>query len=213
MKKIVRKLIKSRVYEMLENFIFLFFQVVSSPFDFILTLFFKVTIIKPKNFKVPRGVLIISNHQSKIDPFLVIYNLGFFNLLRTLPSRFPVTHSYMKKWFVGTLIYFIGGFDIGNDSAHRMKKLLFIKSLLKKKRMVLIFPEAKIIKESSIDFSEFKKGVFFLLKEKNTPVLFIKIEGLNQAGQKNSRKIKYSDVLISDDVDMKIEKMQDFFTA
>lgn len=189
-------------------------QMASIPYNIFLKYYFRVTVYRPPGLVVPPGTLILANHQSKIDPFLVTWNLGIRNLMAILPTRYPVTHEYMQRPFVGALIRFLGGYDIGATPLESAKKLLFTKSLLEHNRTVLLFPEGKIVREGNMH-EEFRRGAHMLLSQK-CPVVFVRLEGFNVASFRHphaSKKmhIHYSQILKSSDTEYKVKEMERFF--
>jgi len=208
---------KNRKQEKYLSFNLLYFiaQIATTPYCIFLKFFFRVTVYHPSKFNVPNGTLILANHESKLDPFFVIYNLGARNLISILPFRAPVTSKFMVRPILGKLISLIGGYNIGETPIERAKKLLFTKNLLAQGQTVLLFPEGKIIKRGHIKHEEFKKGAHMLFSQ-NYPVVFVRLIGLNKMSfkhpfKKYKRHLHYSPVIKSSDINYKIKMMEEFF--
>jgi 1-acyl-sn-glycerol-3-phosphate acyltransferase len=199
--------------------VFIFLQYLLTPiFNRFYFYVFRICVIKPKNFSISkRGVLFISNHQSKVDPFIITGGVGIKNFIRSVcPTRYPVMSLYMQKPFTGKIIALIGGYDIGSTSFERMKQLVFTRDLLlHKKQNVLIFPEGKINKTIDVHHEDFQKGIQILFKE-NIPIVFVRLTGIHSITLSNFYKnfekaIKYSEVIDNVSAEEKIKKMIDFY--
>ena len=55
------------------NSLFLTTQLATTPFDWWLSRRIGLRVHIPKDFDVPRGTLVLANHRSLLDPFLVIW--------------------------------------------------------------------------------------------------------------------------------------------
>lgn len=178
----------------------------------------RIRIIRPNNFHIPKGgVLLISNHQSKFDPFAITCGVGMKNFVNSIcPTRYPVTSEYMRRPFLGRVISLIGGYDIGDTTVERMKKLLYTRELLvAKKQNVLIFPEGKINRTIDLSTEEFQKGVEILFRN-NIPIIFVRLTNLNTITwlnffKKTEKTIRYSNILINATSEEKMNKMIEFY--
>ncbi len=153
-------------------------QLLTVPVNFLFTFLLQLRVKRPENFTLQHGTLIIANHQSKIDPFLISTHVGFKNLRTMLPIRYPVTHEYIKKPFTGFVIRLLGGYSIGENSMERLQKLLYTRQLLKSGYTVVIFPEGKIVRDRDM-VADFQRGVQVLFSE-NYPTVFVRLVGLNE---------------------------------
>lgn len=192
---------------------FLVAQLITYPIDMILTNLIGLRVYRPRDFSVPPGTLILANHRSYFDPFLVTYHLGFRNILAAIPVRYPVYSSFMRNYIFGIGLRALGGYDIGVTSVERAKKLLFTRHLLQKKRTVLLFPEGKIVRDGRVP-EEFQRGAEMLFAY-DYPVIFARLSDFNSAsflkpfGARNA-SIRYSEVVRGDAV-TKIARMTSFF--
>lgn len=156
---------------------FIIIQILTIPANLFLTKLLRLKVDRPSDFKITHGTLIIANHQSRVDPFLISTHIGFKNLHHTLPIRYPVTPEYMHRPILGFCIRLLGGYNIGNDPLERLKKLIFTRSLLKHGYSVVLFPEGKIVRDRDI-VADFQKGANMLFNE-NYPVVFVRLTGIN----------------------------------
>ena len=157
---------------------FVIIQFLTVPPNFVFTRILHLTVERPHDFKIPHGTLIIANHQSKIDPFLISYHVGIKNWTSIVPIRYPVTPDYMNKHIMGFIICLFGGYNIGNTPLERLKKLVYTRELLRQKYSVVLFPEGKIVRDRD-RVAEFQKGAHMLFNE-NYPLVFVRLTGLNR---------------------------------
>lgn len=133
--------------------------------------------VRPRNLVITPGTLIISNHQSKSDPFLIAYSIGFRNILRNFPLNFPVTHDFMSLIGIGWYLKLLNCFDIGEIPYEKAKSLIYIRDLLRKKKTVVLFPEGKRIRVGD-SVNKFHRGLDILLKQ-DISIVTVRIRGFN----------------------------------
>jgi 1-acyl-sn-glycerol-3-phosphate acyltransferase len=154
-------------------------------FAWVLRLIYRAKITNQENLKrINNGALIVANHQSKMDPFIILAHIPFFTYLNILPVRFPVLHLYMKKPVLGVFLKMWGSYDIGDSNREKMIGLYYTRELVQKKKTVMLFPEGKLVKDNHLD--EFQKGLQFLAAECEN-VIFVRLRNFN--------KIKFSELL------------------
>jgi len=109
--------------------------------------------------------IIITNHEKKIDPLLIVYSI-----LRKLNKKVHFL-SNAAWWFLGETICrkWAGCIPIF-DSEQAYEEM---KVYLKKKRIVALFPEGNFRKRTK---KSFKTGAIRLAIETNTPILPIGIK-------------------------------------
>lgn len=197
------------------NLWYTFVQLCSAPFEIFIMKYFYINVHRPQSFDLPQGVLFIANHQSRVDPFLIIYSIGFKNFINVLPARFPITAEYMSRPLIKHILTSFGGYNIGANSIERMKKLLYTRDILRRKGSILLFPEGRINKTGKIDCSSFKDGAAILFYE-NTPIVFVRLTGFSDFSWRtrtgaDKRVITYSEVILEGTPEEKLEKMQEFY--
>lgn len=168
----------------------------------------------PRNLYVPSGTLVIANHRSMLDPFLITYHLGSHNWFSTIPMRCPVTSTYARRPIVGHALKMLGAYDIGKTSIERAKKLLFTRGLLDHERTVILFPEGKLV-EKGIVVDEFQQGAKMLFAH-DYPTLFVRLSGFDtnsflHPDTVTDARMVYSEIIRGDGA-MKIERMREFFS-
>lgn len=132
----------------------------------------------PKNIKnLSRGALLIANHRSKGDPFVVLAHLPISVFMRILPVRFPVDHDFMRQKRFRYTLPLVGAYDIGGTAREKMLGLLRTKEYLSRNTTIFLFPEGRIHKEN---VGEFQRGLEFFLGSGRRIVL-IRIDGLERS--------------------------------
>lgn len=191
-------------------------QILTIPPNIIISLILRLQVTRPPGLKIKPGTLIIANHQSKIDPFLITYHLGWKNLPSVLPVRYPVLNIYMCRPILGAIIRLLGGYDIGSTALERLRGLARTRSLLKRGYSVLIFPEGKI-NYTANDIEQFKRGAEMLFSY-NYPVLFVRLCNINGPNRwKFWRKHEHHQIIYSNcldssaDTPLKIKLMMNFY--
>lgn len=152
-------------------------QFATYPIDWWLSRRIRLKAHVPQNFFVPRGTLVLANHRSLFDPFLVTYHLGPQNWLSSVPLRYPTTPDYARRPILGRAIAMLGAYDIGKTPVEKAKKLLYTRDLLDRSRTVLLFPEGKIVAEGHL-VAEFQRGVNMLFA-RDYPTVFVRLSGFN----------------------------------
>lgn len=185
----------------------------------LLYVFLRPRIIYPAGYKqppeIPRGALIIANHQSRLDPFFIMYHLGLKNILRNIPFRFPVTSSYMRNPFLGLPLHCLGCFDMGETPFEKARGLLHIRNLLRHTKTVVLFPEGKITRNMPTP-AVFERGVNFLIGH-TTPVFLVRLTGMStwsffNITDRYQTQIRFSEVLPPGmAAHEKFVRMQEFF--
>jgi 1-acyl-sn-glycerol-3-phosphate acyltransferase len=167
----------------------------------------------PPGLSAPPGTLVLANHRSMLDPFIVTYHLRARNLDSTLPVRYPTTPDYARRPILGTAISLLGAYDIGSTPMEKAKKLLYTRDLLNQNCTVLLFPEGKIVSEGHL-VSDFERGAQMLFAY-DYPTVFVRLTGFETGSFLNPEKdidahLYYSDVIRGTAAE-KIAVMERFF--
>lgn len=153
-------------------------QILAAPFLVCLIKLLRVQILWENKFEEnQKNLLIISNHQSKLDPFLILASVGLKHTYARLPFRFPVMAKFARSFPIGFFITLFGGYDIGETLEEKAKALFYTRNLIATGNSVLIFPEGKIVHGVS-DFRTFQKGYTALLVC-NPNLLLVKIDNFS----------------------------------
>ena len=165
-------------------------QFLTWPIAFIyFHLLYRIKINGRENLKkVARPFIIIVNHFSFADSFLLRLILGFFT--PNLPLRFMAVNRFNWRWLnfladVGVIafVYSIFGVFVIVPGRGIQKNLEEAKRLIGHKQNVVIYPEGKIVTEHTI--ASFKPGAAVLALETGTPVVPV---SLRLVGRKFIRK-------------------------
>lgn len=139
-----------------------------------------------------KGSLFVSNHQSKVDPFLILACLPPRDYLRTIPVRFPLTEDFFSSKYLNPRLFpiltILGCFSAGSTTYTKMHTVFYIRKLLKQNKTIMIFPEGKISTEISI--LDFKKGVDFFIKSAHS-VIFIRLGGFKNNKKHRGEKVSH----------------------
>ncbi len=125
--------------------------------------------------QLKKGSLIISNHQSVLDPFLILARLPFCTFIKVLPVRFPTSHEYYTKLRFFSIL---GCYDIGNTKKDKMANLFRTRQYLIDRKTIMLFPEGKIC--ASNDLSDFHLGVTFFVDVAEN-IVFVKMVGFQRS--------------------------------
>ena len=131
--------------------------------------FIPVKISGQKNCPVDGPLIIISNHQSMLDIFL---------LLAFVPRyfRFVVKKELFKVPFMSWYMRQVGFLSIDRQAAMKAHRTLEeIKTVLQHNEAVVIFPEGTRSPDGVL--KEFKRGVFDLALTTGSPILPVGING------------------------------------
>lgn len=123
------------------------------------------------------GALLIANHQSKMDPFIVLAHLPFSTFKKIVPIRFPVHHDFMKLRRYRYPLSLLGAYDIGGTPWAKMIGLLRTKKYLDDKTTVFIFPEGKI---NQAAVGEFEQGIEMFIKD-GRQIIIVRLDGLERS--------------------------------
>ena len=180
-----------------------FFQrLIWGPLRFTMVVFCSLQVKGAHNLKNLKGNMIIaSNHQSELDPLLIVACLPFFSRL------FPIIYVtrekcfYMgknwKKWqeflYGGTFFRMIGGYQTYAGLKNYGLALRNHLETLKIGNNVGIFPTGKRAKNKGEPVKA-RGGVSFLAQQSKAPIIPVFIQGLEDLNFRNvfSKKIKVS---------------------
>lgn len=156
-----------------------------------LRLFYRAQRSLPKNIgTLSCGSLLIANHQSLLDPFVVTANLPARVFFRLVPIYFPVHHFWISKPVLGNILPCLGCYDVGDTRKEKMLALFYTHQLLAQKKTVFLFPEGEISKG---EIKEFKRGIEYIIQVA-VNVVFVRMEGFHVASLRTKRKLFYSKV-------------------
>ena len=134
-------------------------------------LFLRVKIYGRENVPSTGGVLLVSNHQSYLDPV-------FCGIRLKRDLYFLVRHTLYEGHFWGRIIKALNTIPVRRGEADLTAMRMVIKKL-REGNAVCLFPEGTRTKDGKI--SSFKPGFSLLCKRSQTAVIPIAIEGAFEA--------------------------------
>ena len=166
-------------------------------------LLFPLRVKGRKNLKVEGGKVLVSNHFSNLDPFLLYFCFNPFKGVKFLAKK-ELSKNKLFGWFLKTLgAIFI---DRGTTDIKAMKE---VSKQLKKGRTVIIFAEGTRNKTEGEDLQELKGGAVFFATSASAQIVpaiilhrpklfrFNKfIIGEAYAPQRGNREQKQKEVLV-----------------
>ena len=142
--------------------------IVFLPFRVFLGL--KLRGILPKS--PPKRTMIICNHQSKIDSFLVCSAMPFRTFLGLIPIYFLTAHVHMKglnRFFLRLL----GCVPVYEDKGRNLVSILKIVELMDEGRTVFVFPEGRRVDDKCHP----KPGIAYLASTKKAEIIPVHLNG------------------------------------
>ena len=135
--------------------------------------FFKIKFIDKYNFNRNEAYLIITNHQSMMDIFLLLSKLK-------TQFRFMSKASIFKLPIIGLAMKIAGYIPIERTSPKKSyKAFLIAEKTLNKNVSVLVFPEGTWCKSDG-KLLRFKRGSYLLAKKTKANLLILSIVGNNR---------------------------------
>lgn len=124
-----------------------------------------------------RKYIIVANHQSKLDPFLILAALPFRIFVKLLPFSFVTSEKYLERWYYKYFLKMWG--CISNVEKNNKKPLALLEERLNANETIFLFPGGGLEKEGKLVTP--KVGAIYLERKfKNSVLLPIKIEMSNK---------------------------------
>lgn len=141
--------------------------------------FYKIEGDIPKDIKkIKRGSLLVSNHQTHLDPWIIMTKIPFSVGIKILPIRCPVCDEYMSNPYFSKILKILGCYNIGKTSRENTLNIFYTRELLQKGETVFLFPEGRISRDGK-NICDFKRGIEFFVKESKN-VIFARMKGFNE---------------------------------
>ncbi len=115
--------------------------------------------------------IIAANHQSMLDPIVILGSMKFTDLMRLRPVRFFAHNGLFNNPLLANLLVVLGCFPSHSHSKHGYG-LSFATSLISNGSTILIFPEGRRTLYNSLPA---KKGVQHLANHDNVDVIPVKV--------------------------------------
>ena len=125
---------------------------------------YRLTIAGQKNVPATGGALLVPNHVTFVDGFLITASLD-------RPVRFLVDKSYYEKWWMRPLMLAIGAIPISSDGGPRaiLKALRDAGTYLDMGELVCIFAEGQLSRTGTL--MPFRRGMERIVKGRVTPII------------------------------------------
>jgi len=170
---------------------------------------FSLKIVNRGNYiGLDRPLLIVANHSSAWDPFLVFSALGRNFFLNEKLWRIPAFHGHFNTFFRRTFFKALGVYPIRREG-ELSKSLWATIELLKSGYNILFFPEGKRVFDRQ-GTQPPKRGIGFLLREFPVYVLPVYINYTGSRGIKDfclvKAEIVFGEIIVSEEL---VEKNPD----
>jgi 1-acyl-sn-glycerol-3-phosphate acyltransferase len=184
----------SKTKNFLQIFTFAFFA-------FWLKYILRLKIKGVEKIKIQKPTIIVSNHCSKLDPFLILSAMGWKNFLKLNPWRFPLHKIYAENRWLGPLSRTVGCYKIeGKGDLSQSLESTF--NVIDQNYSLIYFPEGRVVKRG--EAIEPKKGIGYICQKKNVCILPVRIvpNGFNKkrTGRVRGSKIFFGEVFSSKDL-------------
>lgn len=134
-----------------------------------LRLIYGVRSIYPERLPEKGGVLIVANHVSYIDAFIMSAGCH-----RTV--RFLMMKKYYDMRWANWFLRSAGAIPIDTETGQASAAIKACVDSLKNNEVVCIFPEGELTRDGEL--KEFKRGMEIIAKKANTPVVPVAMSGL-----------------------------------
>lgn len=154
--------------------------------------------IEPEN--IDGAFLIISNHASRIDPWIIGYFMPKNLFYKNKALRFMAFKRYMNIFGLGLFLKSWGAYPVEKYTGKPLNEILALTiQILQKEHPLVIFPEGRMKKIKPEDYRA-RPGIAYLAKETGLPILpaLIKIEKRKFLPRKY--KIKFGKVFYYKDI-------------
>ncbi len=152
----------------------------------IFKILFQIRFIDCKNIPSTGGILLVSNHQSYLDPML---NTAGLRRMFDYMARDSLFRNKLFAWYIGM----VNTFPIRRDSAD-VKAVREIIDRLKRGRAVTIFPEGTRTYDGKI--SEFKGGIDLIARRAKATIVPVVIDGAFEVWPRHQKYPKFEKIAV-----------------
>lgn len=143
---------------------------------------FKIESIIECNLNNNKKYIIVANHPSKLDPFIILAALPLKEFIKLTPYVFVTSEKYLKKWYYKYLLRIWG--CVSNIEKNGKKPLHLLKEKLDQNETIFLFPGGELEKEGKSKSP--KIGAIYLEREvKDSILLPVKVEISNKIDLSN----------------------------
>ena len=135
--------------------------------------------------------IIISNHQSAVDVFMLgkLFQPGYTVTAKKVLKYFP---------FLGWFMALSGTFFIDRAKGSAARKVLekALQQVKTEKKGVFMFPEGTRSGSDKLELLPFKKGAFFLAKDAGVPIIPVVVGNYSTVFHSNSNTFNRGEILL-----------------
>ncbi|MAG47163.1 hypothetical protein CL617_01035 [archaeon] len=143
---------------------------------------FKIESIIECNLNNNKKYIIVANHPSKLDPFIILAALPLKEFIKLTPYVFVTSEKYLKKWYYKYLLRIWG--CVSNIEKNGKKPLDLLKEKLENGETIFLFPGGELEKEGKSNSP--RVGAIYLEREvRDSMLLPISIKVSNKICLKN----------------------------
>lgn len=201
----------------MKRLIILFFRLLVFFIVRIYGYFAKIEINFPGyNFEKENKYILVSNHTSKLDPFLVVSFLPLKVFLRLSPIRFIIADEYLQKWYMRWFLYGCGCFSVCQKRNKGKKPLVKAQEFLDEGHTLFIFPEGRMIRDNQTNRNRpLGVGALYLVKQNiNCYLIPAKISYSKNKQKKRKIKITYKQIIrpksLPSDLQLPTKELMDY---
>jgi 1-acyl-sn-glycerol-3-phosphate acyltransferase len=170
-------------------------------FAFWLKYILRLKIKGAEKIDIQKPLIIVSNHCSKLDPFIILSAMGWKNFLKINPLRFPLDKIYAESRCLGPISRLIGCYKIeGKGNLSQSLESTF--NIIDQNYSLIYFPEGQVVKKD--ETIEPKKGIGYICEKMNISILPVRISpnGYNKkrTGKTCGSKIFFGELFYSKDL-------------
>jgi 1-acyl-sn-glycerol-3-phosphate acyltransferase len=160
---------------------------------------FRLKISGEENLKVKKPIVFVSNHRSKLDPFIILSAVGLKSIIGYYPWRFPLAKHFYEKWWIRFPAWMVGCYKI-ESKGDLEKSLMDTFRAIDNGYSIIFFPEGKMVKYG--EKAPPKKGITYLIQKRDFFIqpVHIKHSGgtkRRQLGRMFRAKIEFGEMLES----------------
>ena len=121
-------------------------------------------------------VVVVANHSSKLDPFVILSAMGWRYFLRFYLWKFPLAKEYAQTWWIGKPATLAGCYEISSKgSLDESLKETF--QAIDEGYSMIFFPEGGMVRKGKT--VEPKRGIGYMCVKKDLRIIPVKIEYKN----------------------------------
>ncbi len=147
------------------------------PIEMILRIFTGLSVEgKEKVVGLEPPFIVISNHTSKIDGWVVGSSFPFFNYMTYPATRFMTIKDYLEIPFLELFLRMNGSYPVEKWTGKPIEEILAPSfRILGRGQIVQMFPEGKLVKTKPSDYKA-RPGIACLAKHSGVPILPLAIK-------------------------------------